>query len=71
MEGSFSLFYILDSTDEVLTLKRTISSLKSTIKFQNEKINDLTMSVHDLKKMIFDAMNGKHKRICSVFSRDC
>merc|ERR1712136_161470 len=46
-----------DSTDKVLTLERTITSLKSTIKFQNEKINDLTMSYHDLKKTIFDAMN--------------
>ena len=59
MEGSISLFCILDSTDKVLTLERTISSLKSTIKFQNEKINDLTMSYHELKKTMFDIINGK------------
>ena len=45
------------------TLKRTIRSLKTTIVNQNEKINDLTMSYHELKKAMFEIINGNQIKI--------
>ena len=53
--------------DEVTNLKRTIGSMKTTIKLQNIEINDLKMSYHELKKSIVDIVDGKFQFIHKQF----